>query len=1180
IRGFRIEPGEIEAALREFPDVAQAVVLVRADRLGEKRLVGYLVPATGAEINVSALRRQLAERLPDHMVPAALVTLDALPLTTNGKLDRKALPEPELISTALWRAPRNPKEEILCSLFAEVLGAERVGINDNFFELGGDSILAIQLVNRARRAGLSITPQDVFQFQDVETLIGIAGDVSQIITETDAAVGEVEPTPIMRWLVERGGPIGSFNQSILLQVPPYLDYGSLTGALQALLDHHDALRMRLKGQYNSGDWTLEIMDTGSVKAHDITRWIDISKLDKNELQACLAEESQAAGRRLEPKAGVMVQMVLFNAGRARPGRLLLLVHHLAVDSVSWRILVPDLKLACEALATGKHPELGAKSSSFRRWAERLKGEARDGERIKELPLWTVILSEPTALLFEGRLDPALDTVGTAGRLALKLPTSVTHMLLTSAPAAIHGRINDLLLAAFALALARWRKRLRAVSGNEFLIDIEGHGREAIFDGIDLSRTVGWFTSMFPIRLSTGAVDLEKAWDCGYALERVIKTVKEQLRMLPENGLGYGLLRYLNSESGGILAGLASAQIGFNYLGRFTAQMGDDWEIAPESQGIDGGSDPQMPLSHLLDVNALMLDRGEGPQLIAIWNWAPRVLKEEEVRELAEGWFRALEITVNHLTQLGVGGLTPSDLPLVSLSQEEIERLETRHPGAEEILPLTPLQEGLLFHALYDEQAPDVYTVQVSLDLEGVLDEEALKAAAVMLMKRHSILRACFEHIGMREPVQIIRKEVILPWQRTDLSIFEESERNQRWAQIMDEDRRHHFHVGTPPLLRFRIIQFARERYRLLLTNHHILLDGWSIPVLLLDLLALYNSKGSPGNLPRVSPYSEYLRWLKSRDRAAARMAWEAELKGMEEGTLLAKPTPAGAPVDPLSMNLELSERLSEALARQARANNLTLNTIVQGAWGILLSRLTGREDVVFGVTVAGRASDIEDIESMVGLFINTLPLRVHISPKSRLLEMFSHIQDKQSRLMAHQHLSLVELQRIAGVGQLFDTLVVFENYPIDREMLEKAAPGLRIVAVEGNDATHYPMSLTAIPGKRLRLRLQYYHEKFESEMVESIVMCLERLLEIVVDDPERQLACVDLLTARSRRLVLKDWNQTQREIPEETLVDLFEEQVRRSPETVALVYQEQELNYSQLNARANRLAHLLIARGV
>ena len=1189
VRGFRIEPGEIEAVLARHPSVGQAAVIAREDPGGDKRLVGYVVAQSGQRAEPAVLRAHVAQSLPEYMVPGAIVVLEALPLSANGKLDRKGLPAPDFaMAKGRGRAPSTPREEILCALFAEVLGISGVGVEGNFFELGGDSISSIQLVAKARQAGLIITPRDVFAHQSVEALAAVAS----VVQATDAApgadsggVGRLPLSPIMHWLLGRGGSIRRFSQSMLLEVPARLTEEQLVGVFQALMDHHDALRLRLVGASESAEWSLEIPEPGTMKAAGCVRRVEVSGLDEGGRRACMVEQAEGAQARLEPEAGVMVQAVWFDAGREQAGRLLVTIHHLAVDGVSWRILVPELAGAFEAIAAGRPPELEPCGTSFRHWARRLRAAAREPGRLEELPYWKATLSEPDALPGDEALEPQEDALASVRHLTLRLPAEVTVSLLTTVPAAFHGRVNDVLLTALVVAVAGWRRRRAPGKGtsNAVLIDLESHGREEqLFEGVDLTRTVGWFTSLFPVWLDAGGLDLEEALRGGAALGEALKRIKEQLRRVPGGGLGYGLLRYLNPESAAALSGLAGPQIGFNYLGRFGASAAAGWGVAPEAGAVLGlsASDSELPPAHALEVNAVTLEEGNGPELSATWSWSGgALLCEEAVSDLAHGWFGALEALAGHSAKPGAGGHTPSDFPLVSVSQAEIDRLEAGYPQLEEVLPLSPLQEGLLFHALYDTQRPDLYTVQIMLGLDGPLDSEALRVAAEALLERHANLRASFVHEGLSRPVQVIVAEVALPWSEVDLSGLGPAQCAERLAQLLAQERALRFELGRGPLVRFSLIRLGLNQHRLLLSNHHLVMDGWSLPVLVGELFELYGHRGGQSAaLPRVTPYRDYLGWIAGQDRQGARAAWQRALEGLEEPTRLAAAQPGAAPALPEEIIVELPEALTEALSRQARSLGLTLNSVLQGAWAILLGKLSGRDDVVFGTTVAGRAAEIPGIETMVGLFINTLPVRVRLRPAEALSELLTRLQDSQSELIAHQHLGLAEIQSLAGLGELFDTLVVFENYPVDRSALAQPVAGLALTSVEGRDATHYPLSLVAVPAERLRLRLQYRSDLFERSTVEAMGRRLAALLEAVVADPSQPIGRIELLAPEERRQLLFEWNATAREVPQATLPALFEAQVERSPEAIALVFEESTLSYAELNAQANRLAHLLIGR--
>ncbi|WP_184261227.1 non-ribosomal peptide synthetase, partial [Granulicella mallensis] len=884
--------------------------------------------------------------------------------------------------------------------------------------------------------------------------------------------------------------------------------------------------------------------------------------------------------------------------------------------------VEDLVAAYQAAAKSEKPALAAVGTSFRVWSERLAAAAREEKRVRELPLWSGILREQDEPLFLQAFDPKRDVTRTAQHLSVTLPSSLTLPLLSKVPAAFRARINEVLLSALALAVAGWKGR----NTSSLLVDVEGHGREQLFEGVDLSRTVGWFTSMFPVRLD--AIDPREALGGGAGLERSFKRIKEQLRQIPDSGIGYGLLRYLNPETGKVLAGLAKPQIGFNYLGRFAAPEEWDWTIAAEAGSLQGGSDPGMPLAHGLELNAFTLDRNDGSELVVKWSWASALLTEQEVRDLAEGWFRALEVFVQvalerraigrtpsdlelvRLTQKQIEGLekkypglaegwfwalevfvkealepraigrTPSDLELVRLTQGQIEGLEKKYPELAEVLPTSPLQEGLLFHALYDKQALDIYTVQLILELEGEVDEVALREAAKRLVRRHANLRASFEYEGLDQPVQVISEDTVLPWWTVDLARLSATEQDSAWRQLLAEDRAQRFDPSIAPLLRFTLVKLASGRYKLVFTHHHLLLDGWSMPILIRELLLLYADKADTKRLPRVTPYQEYLGWLSKQDKNAAEAVWKTYLAGLEQPTHLAPVTTESIPTVPESTTHSFSVALTEDLRQAGRTYGLTLNTFLQGAWAILLSCLTGQNDVVFGVTVSGRSADISGFESMVGLFVNTLPLRLQLQGEDSILEMLTRLQEQQSYVMPHQHVSLVDLQRLAGIGELFDTLFVFENYPLDRDVLGATIPDLKLSGIECNDITHYPLSLVVIPGEALQLRVQYNAGLFERNAIIKLIGRLTRLLELIVSNPDELIGRVDVLGESERHRVLKELNSTAHEVTEKTMTDLLQEQAERTPTAEALVFGEVSLSYQELHARANQLAHWLMTQGV
>ncbi|WP_250405539.1 amino acid adenylation domain-containing protein, partial [Streptomyces cellostaticus] len=673
VRGFRIEPGEIEAVLESFPDVAQAVVVVREDRPGDKRLVAYLVTDGDVRVEPEDLRVRLTDAVPDYMVPAALVQLDALPLGPTGKLDRAALPAPDYAGGGS-RAPLTAKERIMCAVFADVLGVAEVCADDSFFALGGDSIVSIQLVARARAAGLIITPRQVFERKTVEALAAVAVEVdARTDGAADSGTGVVPLTPVMRQICERSDVIDRFSQSVTLVTPGGLRREDLTAAVQAVIDHHGLLRARLTGSPD-GTWQLEVLSPGTVSAESSLSRVEAAGLGESRLRELTVEQEAEAGSRLAPADGRMLDVVWLDAGPHEYGSLVITLHHLAVDAVSWRILVPDLVSAWKAAAAGRQPSLQPVYTSFRRWAQHTTAEAE--RRIGELPFWERLLADAEVPLgaVPTAPDPERDKWGTAETLSVTLPAELARPLLTTLPEAYNCAPDSVLLAALMLAVDRRTARLGGTTP-PFLVDVEHHGREETSPALDVSRTVGWFTSVAPVRL-----DVQEVGGRRRGAEDGLKYVKEQLRAAPDHGFGYGLLRYLNPETADRLAALPAAHVLFNYLGRIPAPPGhhgaepQPWSVLGEGEA-GGGADPDMPMTYTLTVNAVARDTASGPELLTTWAWPGRLSAAGEVHELAEAYTQALADMVALVGSPDIGGLTPSDVPLVGLSQDEIDAFE-------------------------------------------------------------------------------------------------------------------------------------------------------------------------------------------------------------------------------------------------------------------------------------------------------------------------------------------------------------------------------------------------------------------------------------------------------------------------------------------------------------------------
>ncbi|PTR28917.1 non-ribosomal peptide synthase protein (TIGR01720 family)/amino acid adenylation domain-containing protein [Rhodococcus sp. OK519] len=1149
IRGMRLELEDVEAALASNPEVRHSAVLVCKTPTGANYLAAYVVPDGDRVLDIDTLRAWASDKLPEYMVPSAFVVLDAFPLTPNGKLDRRALPEPDLAAASEHVAPRTELEAALCALIAGVLGLDQVGVTDDFFALGGDSIVAIQLVNQARREGFSISAREIFQLRTAASLAAVLdGRVADAADADDIAVGEVPATPVVARVCGVGTDVRTFHQWVLLQTPAGLDEDTATAALQAVVDRHDALRARWDRE--SGALT--------IPAAGVLPTVHVSDLPDADVETAVAADRDALVEFLDPESGIMLQAMLFR----RPdtaGRLLLVGHHLVVDGVSWRIVVEDFARAAAALLAGGQPELPPVGTSLRRWTELQGVRAAEGAFDDELGHWKAATAPGALEIASTEVDPAVDTWASAHSTTIDTASEVATPLLTDIPAAYHAGAGDVLAAALALALRRWRG-----GDADVLVDLEGHGREEHLvrtpgTALDVSRTVGWFTTMYPVRL-----DVQ-----GAALPSALMSVKEQLRRVPNNGFGYGALRYLTA-AGRDLASGAAPQVLFNYLGRVASGEGVDW--LPTATG--GASDPAMPLAHALTVDVIATDGPGGPTLRTTLTWAGRLLSEAEVGAFADHWSAALREIAGSAAG---GGHTPSDFPLVPLAQNDIDRLAETAPTLSDILPTTPLQDGIYFHSVYERDGaspsePDPYVVQQVVELTGEVDAVALHRALQGVVDRHDVLRAALRPLSDGRVVQVISARADVPMTVLDLST--DPDPMSAVDRMLAEDRLRGFDFERPPLLRYALVRLEQAKFLLLQSIHHVVADGWSVPVMLRELLALYSPAGTPLALPAPAAYRNYLGWLASRDRETSIDVWQRALAGAGEPPTLPGVPAAGAR-GVRSVEVSLPPAETSELNRLGRERGLTTSTLVHGAWGLLLARLTGRRDVTFGSTVSGRGGDLPGIESMVGLFINTVPARLRLNPDETTADVLTRWQSEQSALLEHQYVGLGELRRVTGLQELFQTLVVVENYPIGDTAIADPSGSLALTGIRFDEHPPYPLTLIAVPGDELRLEVKYdaarVSDASAAQMADGMVAILSGL-PATLDGPVAAIA-LGRKPARDRDVQVVDF-------PATTVTALLDEQADRTPDATAVVFEGRSLSYAQLHDLANRLAHILVERGV
>jgi len=1117
IRGFRIEPGEVEAALLTHSAVESAAVVAREIAPSDTRLVGYVVPRDGEVIDAEALRCFLGARLPAHLVPARFVTLDRLPLTDNGKLDRKRLPAPESVADgprAERAQPQTPLERMLASIWSSTLRTEPIGLHDNFFELGGDSILTIQIVARARDAGVRITPRQLFDHPTIATLASVATATQSDVGRSERVSGGAAPlTPIQCWFFETQSDEPNYwNQAFLFDVPADFDTAHARAAAHAVVQHHAALRSRFKRVDDA--WVA----APSSHGEDLfVERVDLGNVSPALLPVMIESVCSTAQASLDITRGPLLRLMHIALGSERAGRLLIAVHHLVVDAVSWSVLIEDFERAYCAAQRGEPAVLPAKTDTFAEWAQCLEPFAHSAAVAAQCAYWNDVVTSPSLPLPPDRVSTEQGLAGAARTVSVRLTDAETSALLGPVPAAYGCRINDVLLAALASALTAW------LGSGSVVVDLEGHGREDVIDGVDLGRTIGWFTTIFPVRLELGH----------RAPLAALRSLVPRLNAIPQRGLGYGLLRYLAPGAPPVAA--SPAEIAFNYLGRFDRVVADSslFAFARESAGPWHG--PRSPRRHRLEVNS-WIARG---CFEARWTFSRTTHHAQTIDRLARDFACALRALIAGAQPLRDGRAA------VALALEA--------PGeVADVYPLSAMQQlHLLTHA-----ADDPGFEQWRYRLHGALDPGALHRAWRATVERHAILRTAFESEGLSEPRQVVRTHVSLPWSELDWRSLSDADRARSLESLLHADRARGFVFEQPPLMRLTLVRMADDAYELIWSQHHLLLDRWSWPLVLADVATFYDAF-SRGTAPALAPpvaFADYVRWAQTQNIESAETFWRSlfenyqapspfrrralalrddEKSSVRRERAHASHGDAAARDDTAQeTRLDLSRAETDAVRSFSRSAGLSQNAVVAGAWALWLGRETDTDDVVFGVAAAGRSADVPGIERIVGVTTNNLPWRVKIERGARPVTWLHSLHAQSLDVGQYAFTVPTDVQRWSGVPshrRLFETLLVFHDAAADARTKRWLGPEVQVERVPAPTRTGYPLSLVVAGDDRLSLRATHDERYFTNEAVAAILRTVRHLLVGMTQNPDRHLGeLIATLPAREHAAPAGDAEQAER----------------------------------------------------
>lgn len=1152
INGQRVELREIEASLEKIKCIDSAIVKLVVAPSGKDLLAAYL--RSPQPIDELDIQSRLMQCLPAHMVPRAYVAVQEWPLTPNGKIDLKALPVPEFFSTRSARTiPRNESEALLQHIFSMVLKQSDIAIDANFFELGGDSIAAIQIAGQCRSEGLVVTPKDIYQYQSIATLALMAEKVTTAIDQTPS-FGEIELLPVQEDFF-RAESIQQYDysQTVRLSAPSAVPEAFWFAWVKALVSKHDVFRLVFttaegKASAYFRDWTDEDTD-------DVIHVLDT--VSGQEPQ----RHFEALCISLEPTDGKLFRLGYVAGEHAE---LLLVFHHLVVDGISWRILLQDLGAAWAQFLAGESIDLGNKTSTYQQWSQYLRSQDMQTAAEKDRSFWQGMLtSQIPALPIDCTSESVCLSISTCTLTKTLLPGRF-DVLVQQAQEKLKVDVDTLLLTILAKAVeATWQQ-------TGVRVMLESHGRQTGNTRLDLSQTVGWFTSIFPVVVALPQTDL---------LEALLE-MKEKLALVPEAGLSYGILQYICESH--LVEGSHLADIEFNYLGQFSDALlqsgfGERKLVYQNHEGME------RQRRYKLGINCMTRDNVLHVEV----DYSDNQYQEETIQQFLAHFANVAEQIAQLCGELDKVTYTPSDFPDVEVNREELNQWQAQFGDIRAIYPCSPMQQGMIFHSLI-EQDKQTYNSITEVTLSGDLDVRLFEQAWRILASRHPVLHTRFGGLGKEQFLQLITPSLGFLWEYLDWTIHSNTEQNCEREAYIASQRCYQFDLSNGPIMHFRLMQMAANRFEFVWTYHHALLDGWSLPLVFEEVMGIYREllAGAEVNTEAVDLYTNYLKWLREQDESLALTQWELYLDGMDF------PSTVGVSNLPETYyqsfkHVQLTEYLpakaTAGLEAMAKSCHCTMSTLVQLAWAYLLHRYSGNEQVTFGITVAGRPTEVKGIGTMLGLFINTLPLRVNFDSQEQINDLVAQINQGVQLANDYGFVPLNRIQkRLNGGNALFDSLLVFENYPIDHTRLnDLCPPNLLMDKVKVDEHSNYPLTLIAIPGEQLELQLVFQQRMFTEQMARQLLDSMLHILDSLSQQKCSRLSDLVIYSDVSKQQLLYEWNNTSKPSRnDKTLHGLFEQSADATPEAVALVTAAACFTYSELEAASNALAHQLIALGI
>ncbi|MGM9977178.1 MAG: condensation domain-containing protein, partial [Clostridium sp.] len=1036
-------------------------------------------------------------------------------MNANGKLNRKELPEIEMTKSNEYVAPRTEIEKILVSTFEEILGIDKIGIKDSFFALGGDSIKAIRAISKIRQLGYTLTAKDLIQSTSIQSIANKTKLLINKDSNQENIYGYVPLTPIQKdfyaWNLENKN---YFNQAFMLKADIF-EENSLRKALREIIIHHDELRaVFINGRQ-------EIKKASEENLYDFYVY-DFTEIDNDIIYEKVKNECTKIQKSINLETGSLVKIALFKT--QNKDHLLICIHHLVVDGVSWRIILEDLETAYYQALRNEVIKLPNKTASYKEWSEALEEYKNTNKLKNEKNYWFKVNEKVKNINIKGDLNGNGYKYNT---LEIKLDKEKTEKLLYKISKTYNTEINDILLTALMISIGR------STGQNELAVKLESHGREEIHKPIEIDRTVGWFTSMYPVALT-----MEKT------IKDTIIATKETLRKIPNKGLGFGILK--NDIKSNIKE--EKVNLCFNYLGNFDSELNDSKLITISD--LDSGEAFSDEVVKLNDITFTGLLKNNIMSFNVIYN------NSKYSDSLIEKIMNNYVIVINEIIECCMNNKpekTPSDYNILDIDKNDFYKIKEKvgEENLESICSLTLMQEGMLYHKILDEDSTS-YFIQQILSFNDTIEIDNISKSIKLLCYKYDVFRTSILYKNLSTPRQVVLKHKETEFSIIDISKYNNKE--EKFEQIANDDINRGFDLEEDSLMRITIVKYSECKYKMLWSFHHIIVDGWCISLVLQDFIKNYTKLKDGENIAKikeeiekdisnVAKYTDYVKYIENVDKEESKSYFR---KLLEDYVDICEIKPLGNSLQSNKqveniervINLQLSNKVSELSQKE----KVTINSILELAYGIVLQKYSNNNDIVFGKVVSGRNVDIQGIDKTVGLFINTIPVRIK-NNNNTCKELLHLIQEQSLESMKYDYCPLLEIQKQSELdNDLIKTLFAFENYYMDNKSIKEGLDNNKIIIEKGREQTNYNITISAFMNKTINLSILYNPMVYAPKEAERILERIEIVLGQLVNEPEKLIDDIEIVTEEEKKSILLDFNKTEEEYPRDKCIqEIFEE---------------------------------------